>query len=245
MTRSRSMPWDYDLVEDFLVAAMPAIRRRVTEEMATPAENGRRRIERHFHRIVVDAIREAATWVAAREGFRAEGLELSSVTVPIPGFRHEGREPGPVDILLPQASAPGAVELKWCWEAETFANCAWDLLKLGSALHAGSIGRGYLLVGGIPNAFAAGAAGSEPFTSTVWRASTRDLLTDPRLASYFRLWRGDVIARPRRVPAGIETNLLVLSGPDTGGGRFRVALASVRVIDPAVIEIDGDGRVQE
>lgn len=102
----------------------------------------------------------------AGEGGLTPPASIASRRVSIPGFRHEGKEPGPVDVVLGEPTRPTAVELKWCWEAETFANCAWDVLKLAAAQEAGSINRGYLLVGGCAVAFDAGAAGSGPFGLT-------------------------------------------------------------------------------
>lgn len=133
------------------------------------------------------------------------------------------------------------MELKWCWEKGTFPNCLWDVLKLASALQAGSLSEGYLLVGGCGELFDKGELGTEPFLGQPWSVDTRDFFTAPGPVAWFAKWRREVIARPRRVPAGVRT---VFVGAETEGS-FRIALARVEIADDRVLLVSEGGQVEE
>lgn len=140
---------------------------------------------------------------------------------------------------------PVGVELKWCWEKGTFPNCLWDVLKLASALHSGSLTAGYLLVGGSEHLFASGELGSEPFRGGSWRLETHELFTDPEPAAWFRTWGNEVISRPRRVPAGVRTVFVCGETATVRDGGFTVALARVEIEDDRTLLISEDGRVEQ
>jgi hypothetical protein len=232
-----------DRIEALFGRSVATIADRSATVMAEPLPGGRRRTERHFQREVVVPVLERGLVEMTGEGGLEPPASITSRRVSIPGFRHEGEEPGPVDVVLGEPSRPRAIELKWCWEAETFANCAWDVVKLAAAQAAGSIHRGYLLVGGSAAAFDAGAAGSEPLVFGEWTTETASLLTHPSLEGWWRRWRADVKPRPRLVPSTIASRLVGSADAAFKGVGFRVSIGRVQASGMNRLELDEEGRI--
>lgn len=230
-------------MDELLIAAFPEIVELTGRQMSVATDTGARRVEKHFQTEVV----RPALWETIERLVRTADpddlpRDLPSRAMVIDGFRHEGRMPGAVDVVLGRAGdgLPSGVELKWCWEATTFGNCLWDILKLATAENERRLAAGYLLVGGASSAFAQESPGNEAFMGLQglsWEIDTETLLTAARYRAWWRRWRADVIARPRVIPKAVGTRLLARAHI----GGLSVALARVLVVDPGLREVDPDG----
>jgi hypothetical protein len=139
---------------------------------------------------------------------------------------------GPVDITLSEPDQPPSlVELKCGSGPDALGPCAWDLLKLASAVVAGAGSAGYMLAATTRAMWDRPARGADIFDSGAWEAgNVRELYAD-----WWRSWekRGD--PRPLRVPARGQTAALGEAAFEAGGATWQLRLARV--------EADTDGWV--
>ncbi len=115
---------------------------------------------------------------------------------------------GPADIAIPlPESPPLLLELKW--GKGTLYNCAWDALKLATALAVGATEKAFMLAGAPAGEWASGAEGAELFGKDAVDWDVQEFIA--RHASGFAEWRRAVQTRPRRVPDNFSTDTY---GPD-------------------------------
>ncbi len=150
---------------------------------------------------------------------------------------------GPVDMTLRVPGwQPFLVELKW--GAGSLYNCAWDALKLATALAEGVTVATADLIAGAPQAsWEKGELGAELFAETEdW--DTREFLE--RHAENFAYWRGEVNTRPRLVPERFSVDVAEdASFPlQIDGVEWEIRSAAVTLtLKCAWLAIDEDGQI--
>jgi hypothetical protein len=108
---------------------------------------------------------------------------------------------GGVDLAIDVPSgSPVLIELKW--GAGTLYNCAWDAVKLATALGEHAASAAFMVAGAPTSDWSPGTPGSDLFADADW--DTTDFME--RHASSFASWRQEVTTRPKMLPAAFCTS---------------------------------------
>jgi hypothetical protein len=148
---------------------------------------------------------------------------------------------GPVDLAVPITGvAPVLVELKWGRGA--LFNCAWDALKLATALAEGATHKAFLLAGAPASEWASGPAGSEFFGEDAEDWDVREFMS--RHASGFKKWRREVRTRPRRVPDNFSSDPAGGWKLVVGGEPWELRWCELMLtLTSGWVEVDDEGRL--
>ncbi len=145
---------------------------------------------------------------------------------------------GAADLSLRGDDALALIEAKW--GGDSLGNCAWDVVKLATALAEGACTAGYLIAGAPASAWPA-AEGAELFTTRPWDADG----LFARFGRRFAFWRKDVANYPLRVAAQWWT--LEVGRPavlSVGGDDWQLRVARIVLDEPELVEVDYQPRVR-
>jgi hypothetical protein len=199
--------------EAFEVALMGAI------EAAADALDGRERlVERDLEEALLSSLSAAEVPVQSQHSLKLESWS--------------GRV-GPLDLSVDSLAGPRAIELKW--GGSELAACAWDTVKLTTALAESQVARAYLVAGAPTDTWQALGRGAELFE---WRSWEIDGLLRA-FARDFAYWRTDVANFPRLLQRKWESRELFRSPTrlTVGGIGFEVRATELRVSEPNLVPI--------
>lgn len=200
--------------EKLLIRALPEIGARL-ERVAEKDGLARVNERDHLQRVTFAALTELA---AASPG----ELEVRSAW---PLSVADWPRLGSVDIAITRADGPPAlVELKCGSGSDALGPCAWDLLKLATALSRGGGSAGYLLGATTRALWERPLRGAELLDSGRW--DTKAIRS--AYADWWRHWEKHNDPRPIRVPSRGETVHIGTTRFELGPSSWELRLAEVR-----------------
>jgi hypothetical protein len=136
---------------------------------------------------------------------------------------------GGVDLAIDLEEGLTLIELKW--DPQTLAACAWDAVKLASALQAGEAQCAFLIAG---SPISAGFHGNELLET----ADFDPIELRRRYARDFDFWKGDVKNHPRLVPRSWQVELRHDATLKFKGEPWQIRLAQIKATSDDLVPFE-------
>jgi hypothetical protein len=147
---------------------------------------------------------------------------------------------GNCDIAVTGSNGDAPILLELKWGAGTLYNCAWDAVKLASALREGAAQRAYLVAGAPLSDWRSEQRGAELFDSASWDTPAfMDFY-----AKEFAFWRRDVKTRPEILPRSFSVREICSVDIEIDTAQWQLRCSRVSVAGTGSVRVNSDGVVE-